>query len=124
MIPLLLDMGLPRRAAEDLRARGWDVTHVGDLGLATATDAEILHVANAQRRVVVTLDGDFSALLARSGATGPSVIHIRLQRVDRKAAVELLLRIVDGYATELRGGCIASVGPGPVRLRALPISPA
>lgn len=122
MIPLLLDMGLPRRAAEDLRASGWDVAHVAEVGMTTATDAEILKVALDGKRTVVTLDGDFSALLARSGASGPSVIHLRLQRLDRAAAVALLRRIFERFATELRGGCIASVGHETVRIRRLPIS--
>ena len=33
MIGLLLDAGLPRSAAADLRSDGWDVQHVTDLGL-------------------------------------------------------------------------------------------
>jgi hypothetical protein len=48
VIGLLLDAGLPRGAAADLTADGWDVQHVTDLGLG-----------GARGRAVVTLDHDF-----------------------------------------------------------------
>jgi predicted nuclease of predicted toxin-antitoxin system len=43
---LLLDQGLPRSAAALLTNRGIDTIHVGDIGIATAEDAEILWNAN------------------------------------------------------------------------------
>jgi predicted nuclease of predicted toxin-antitoxin system len=39
---LLLDQGLPRSAAAILRGKGWDVIHVGEIGMAAAADEEIL----------------------------------------------------------------------------------
>ena len=39
---LLLDQGLPRSAVAELSARGIVAEHVGDLGLAAATDEAIL----------------------------------------------------------------------------------
>jgi predicted nuclease of predicted toxin-antitoxin system len=80
---LLLDMGLPRRAVGDLRAHDIEVDHVGELGMATATDSDILARAQSTGAIVCTLDADFSRLLALSGAAGPSVIHIRIPRVTR-----------------------------------------
>ena len=74
---LLFDQDLPRSAAELLRQVGIDTIHVGEIGLGTASDAEIMAAALQQQRVVVTLDADFHALLALSQATQPSVIRIR-----------------------------------------------
>ena len=59
---LLLDQGLPRTAAAPLVALGWDVVHVGDLGMATASDKEILSRALVEGRAVVTLDADFHTI--------------------------------------------------------------
>jgi predicted nuclease of predicted toxin-antitoxin system len=76
---LLLDQGLPRSTVLHLRNQQIEAVHVGDRGLATATDSEILDVGRQEGMVVVTLDADFHALLALSGVTGPSVIRIRIE---------------------------------------------
>lgn len=79
MIKILLDQGLPRSAAELLRQQGWDALHVSDVGLAAASDQTILNQAEQQGRTVVTLDADFHALLAVSGASAPSVVRLRIE---------------------------------------------
>jgi predicted nuclease of predicted toxin-antitoxin system len=52
---LLLDQGLPRSTVLHLHTAGIEATHVGDRGLATATDSRILDVGREEARVVVTL---------------------------------------------------------------------
>lgn len=76
---LVLDQGVPRDAAGMLRDFGYECDHAGDVGMSAAADEEILRFALARNAVVVTLDGDFHAILAVSGAVGPSVIRIRIQ---------------------------------------------
>ena len=56
---LLLDQGLPRSSVRHLADMGIAAEHVGDLGMATATDADILEAARQRQAVVVTLDSDF-----------------------------------------------------------------
>jgi predicted nuclease of predicted toxin-antitoxin system len=121
LIRFLIDMGLPRRAAEDLRRDGWDVAHVGELGMAQAPDQEILAFAEKGRFTIVTLDGDFAKLLALGEKRVPSLIHLRLPDLDREATVQLLKRVVPLVLDDLGKGCIASVGPLGVRIRALPL---
>ena len=75
----ILDQGLPREAAIILRAAGVDCVHAGELGMAAAQDSEILGWARLNAAVVVTLDADFHAELAVTGAALPSVIRIRLE---------------------------------------------
>lgn len=91
---LLLDQGLPRSVAELLRAAGLDAVHVGDIGLATADDAVILDHARVQGQVVVTLDADFHALLAHSGANAPSVVRLRVEGVRAQATAALIGKII------------------------------
>ena len=90
MIRLLLDQGLPRSTATLLQAVGWDVQHVADVGMSCASDSELLHFARKERRVCVTLDADFHAQLAVSGATGPSVVRIRIEGLRGRALADLL----------------------------------
>lgn len=65
---LLLDRGLPRTTKLHLCDSGLLAEHVGDVGLATAEDAVILAHAHDRNQVIVTLDADFHAHLALSGA--------------------------------------------------------
>jgi len=39
---LLLDQGLPREAAEILRASGCEALHVGEIGMGASSDGRIL----------------------------------------------------------------------------------
>lgn len=81
---LLLDQGLPRTAADLLHSAGMDAVHTGECGLATASDIAILEYTRAEDAIVVTLDADFHALMALSGATQPSVIRIRIKHSVRR----------------------------------------
>jgi hypothetical protein len=60
-VRLLLDMGLPRRTAEDLSRAGWDAVHVAAGGRARASDQEIIAWARDEERTIVTLDADFAS---------------------------------------------------------------
>jgi predicted nuclease of predicted toxin-antitoxin system len=122
VIRLLLDMGLPRRAAADLREQQFAVDHAGELGLATTPDEEILETAAREGYVVVTLDFDFVRLAALRPRNRPSIIHLRLPNLDRAATVTLLREILPQLETELERGCIASVGRRGIRVRSLPIA--
>lgn len=68
MIRFLFDMGLPRRACEDLQAEGIDAVHLGPLGLPRLPDDEVIELAVREGRTVVTLDRDFTQIIAVSGA--------------------------------------------------------
>lgn len=56
---LLLDQGLPRSTVRHLANAGIAAEHVGSLGMATATDDEILTADRLRQAIVVTLNADF-----------------------------------------------------------------
>ncbi len=121
MIAVLLDQGLPRTAAGLLREIGWDVQHVSERGMSQAEDVAIIEVARQEGRVVVTLDADFHALLAVSGAQGPSVLRIRMEglKADRIASLMEQVFAVAGNALAL--GAMVTVLDGKIRIKHLPI---
>ncbi len=121
MIRLLFDMGLPRRSAEDLCALGWDSAHIGALGQPRATDAAILALAAEQDRTVVTLDADFSRLLALGDLRRPSVIFLRLSELDRQTATVLLRSILPILDQPLGEGSLVVVTTQGMRVRRLPL---
>lgn len=118
---LLLDVGLPRRSATDLSESGLDATHLTDLGLQQLADADILELARRENRIVVTLDSDFSRLLALSAATGPSVLYLRITGLDRGRATRVIRTVTQQCAEDLARGCIVTVIPDGFRIRPLPI---
>ena len=118
---LLLDQGLHRSAAALLTAAGIDTVHVGDLGLSTAEDAAILQAGLGANRTVVTLDADFHALLAMSGAIAPSVIRIRIEGLRGEALTELLLAVIAQCASDIERGAAVTVQSGRIRIRHLPL---
>lgn len=120
---LLLDQGLPRSTIYHLRALGITAEHVGDLGMSRATDADILSAAQDRNAVVVTLDADFHALLARAGATSPSAIRIRREGLKGDELAQILAQVVEAAGSELEAGAVVSVDPVRIRVRSLPIAP-
>jgi predicted nuclease of predicted toxin-antitoxin system len=121
VLRLILDQGIPRDAARLLRQLGYDCTHVGELQMSRSTDAEILAWAREQGATVVTLDADFHAMLAVSGASSPSVVRIRLEGLDARAMVELLSSVLVTYSSDLQQGAFVTVKSHKITYHRLPI---
>jgi len=118
---LLLDQGLPRSTVLHLRNQQVEAVHVGDRGLATATDSKILDVGRQEGMVVVTLDADFHALLALSRVTGPSVIRIRIEGLRGEDLARLLVSVLQICDDDLLKGAMVPVTENGVRIRRLPV---
>jgi predicted nuclease of predicted toxin-antitoxin system len=120
-ILLVLDQGVPWDAAGRLRDLGFQCVHVGEVGMSRAADEEILGFALAKGAVVVTLDADFHAILAVSGAVGPSVIRIRIQGLDATETAELVRFVCIRFESELRAGSLVTVKTRKTTCHRLPI---
>lgn len=118
---LLLDQGLPRSSTALLVDMDHDAVHVGDIGLATANDMEVLDAARRDARVVVTLDADFHSLVALSEARSPSVIRFRMERLRAEPLSVLLNDVLTRCADALESGALVTVQPDRVRVRRLPL---
>ncbi len=118
---LLIDQGLPRSTAALLRDIGIDTLHVGEIDMTTAADADILARGHAEKRTVVTLDADFHAILALSGANSPSVIRLRIEGLKAKELMDLLQRVLRGCSNELASGALVTVQESSMRIRRLPL---
>lgn len=90
--------------------------------MASASDTAILEEAAEQGRAVVTLDSDFAQLVAMRGLQRPSIVHLRLQGLDLKAASEVLLELLPDVGADLDHGAIVSVTTRGYRVRRLPVA--
>ena len=115
------DMGISPRTIALLRERGYDAIHLVEQKLERMPDPSILEKARQEGRILLTVDLDFTQLLAISGESLPSVILFRLGNVSREVVNTYLLSVLENYATELESGSIISVNEASSRLRRLPL---
>ncbi|MFB3892949.1 MAG: DUF5615 family PIN-like protein [Phycisphaerae bacterium] len=118
---LLLDQGLPRGVASELRALGFEAVHASEVGLSRADDDVILEQAGQAGQVVVTLDADFHALVATSGSTTPSVVWLRIEGLKAEPAARLVSDVVRRCRADIEAGALITVRRGGLKLRRLPI---
>jgi predicted nuclease of predicted toxin-antitoxin system len=118
---LLLDQNVSAGAADVLRGAGVDVVHAREVALSTAGDPDILEWCRTSGRFLVTLDGDFHALLALSGARAPSVVRIRVEGLQDVEMAALIARVIDATRADLQRGSAVTVTVTSIRVHALPL---
>lgn len=119
---LLLDANLSPEVGRRLREAGHDAIHVADIGLLTAADPEILRAAAKEKRILLTADSDFGALLALGSLASPSVLLLRsADHLRPKGQAELIAANLSQIAEDLEKGAIVSLARDRLRVRELPI---
>ncbi|MBI5198043.1 MAG: DUF5615 family PIN-like protein [Nitrospirae bacterium] len=120
-LKLLADMHISPLTVQALRKNGYDISRVSEYLPPTASDEEIIDLATRQHAVILTQDLDFSALIAKSGRSGPSLLSLRLGNAAPLRVNQLLLTILPTLIEELEEGSIVSVDDAGIRVRKLPI---
>jgi len=115
------DVDISPRVVEYRRQAGHDAARITDLMDARANDEDVLARAASAGAVRISRDHDFSALVAVSGATAPSLVNIRLSSVDPKAISDAILTVLGETADEIAGGAVVTIDDGGARLHRLPI---
>lgn len=119
---LLIDNALSPRVAEGLRTSGFDVVHVRDFHLESATDEEVFRFAEDQGRVIISADTDFGALLALRKQASPSFVLVRKDAGNRPDQIlALLVRYLPEVERDLEQGAIITISDYNIRVRRLPI---
>lgn len=76
------DVHVAKEAVYQLQAKGVDIVHCGDVGLANADDAAHLEYAIRENRVIVTCDADFERYHAEwqtSGQEHSGIVYFRMK---------------------------------------------
>jgi predicted nuclease of predicted toxin-antitoxin system len=86
----LVDAQLPRRLAHEINSLGGDCIHTLDLPAGNlTTDRDIIGIAKAQARVVVTKDADFvDSFLLRSEP--PQLLHITTGNIPNSELIQIV----------------------------------
>jgi len=122
-VKLLLDANLSPEVGRRLKEAGHDAIHVGNIGLLTAADPEILQAAAQEERILLTADSDFGALLALGSLASPSVVLLRsADHLRPFEQAELIVANLPLIAEDLERGAIASLTRDRLRVRELPVA--
>jgi len=120
----LLDLNVPRELGRRLDAEGHECRHLGDIGMAQASDVEVVEEARRTNEVIVTHDLDYGHLLAFSGEPAPSVIILRLRNTHPTNLFARIARARPETEAALADGAIVLLEDAAHRIRRLPLSPA
>ena len=118
---LLVDMNLSPRWVEAPTAAGFLAEHWSHIGSATATDSQIMDYAAEHDYVVLTHDLDFSAILAGTHGTKPSVVQIRADNLSTATMAVPLIAALKQMATDLKAGTLLTVDPARARIHMPPL---
>lgn len=120
-LEFLANMNISPFTVEELRKLGWNIMRVPEVMDRKSKDIEILTYAREHKKVVITQDLDFSALLAVRGYEKPSVISLRFENAKPEFITNRIIEIVNEMEEELEEGIIISVDETSGRYRNLPI---
>jgi predicted nuclease of predicted toxin-antitoxin system len=117
---LLIDNALSPLVARRLTEAGYETLHVRDAGLSSASDAEVVELAEKEDRIIVSADTDFGTLLTLRRRTKPSFILFRgdiERRPELQAAA--LIRELPALEEHLAAGAIVVITKDRIRMRHL-----
>jgi len=90
--------------------------------MQAADDVAVMQRARDEDRVLLSADTDFGGLLARSGATAPSVVLMRRlvgRRADDQASI--LLANLPTVVDDVEKGAVVVLADEWIRVRSLPL---
>ena len=118
----LADMGIPSRIVVQLRQRGHDAIHLREQGLQRLPDRDIFQKAMDEHRILLTLDLDFSEIVALSDNQGVGVVIFRLRNTRAGHIMARLEKVLRESSDALAKGAAVSVDEHRHRVRSLPVS--
>ena len=118
---LLADVNVSRRVVVLLREAGLDMRRVSEVLDARAADVDIVAEAARLGAILISHDQDFSAILAASGATKPSLINLHVSYVDASRLADAVAAVLVAVRADLDAGAIVTVDDCGIRVHRLPI---
>jgi predicted nuclease of predicted toxin-antitoxin system len=121
-VRFLVDECLPVRSTQFLKAFGHDSVHVADLDLLGASDDQVMQVAAAEGRILLSADTDFGELLAIGQHLAPSFVLLRGLTGAPDHRLRLLADNLDQVEDDLLAGAIVVFTEDRIRIRRLPVA--
>ena len=115
-----IDENLPVEAAKMLRHAGHDAVTVLEQHLGGSTDAQLAALCQHERRILVTLDMDFSDIRNYPPAEYPGLVVLRLRRQDKPYVLDMFMRLMQVLDQEPIEGYLWIVEENRIRIRGEP----
>jgi predicted nuclease of predicted toxin-antitoxin system len=121
-VRFLLNMNLSRDLGRRLAEHGHTYRHARDVGLARATDVEMVETARQSRETILTHDLDYGHLLAFSGRSEPSVVIYRMRDSHVSKMYSRTIGVWSQIEQPLGEWAIVIIKDATLGVRGLPIS--
>ena len=117
----LVDNALSLLLVPQLSDSGHDAIHVRDVGLAAATDIEVVKFAAKEDRIIISADTDFGTILALRKQIKPSFVLLR-GNIERRPETQatVLLQQLPRLEEHLVAGAVVVITRDRIRFRRLP----
>jgi predicted nuclease of predicted toxin-antitoxin system len=113
-----LDQDVYAATAQFFRSLGHDVVTAAEAGCSRATDAELLHKAQEQGRILVTRDRDYGSLVFVQG-TGSGVMYLRILPSTIKSVHQEIESVLRAHSEEELNKAFVVIEQGRHRYRKL-----
>jgi predicted nuclease of predicted toxin-antitoxin system len=113
----LADENIPSVVVARLRASGYDVVAIAETA-AGSSDDQVLSIAVADQRILLTEDRDFGQLVVRRRIDVGGVVLVELAPLSNEVAAVRVEDVVVAQIDKLPGNLVV-VEPGRVRIRPL-----
>jgi predicted nuclease of predicted toxin-antitoxin system len=117
-LKFLVDVGVGTAVEELLREHGYDVRTVRSIDPGM-DDLDIVRLAHAEERMVLTMDKDFGELVYHAAASHAGVLLLRLDDATGQEKRRVVEGILIAHADRIKG-CFCVYQRGRLRIRPRP----
>ena len=118
---LLIDVSLTPKWVDAIQKNGFEAVDWSEIGPLDAPDHQILEYALENNLIVFTHDLDFGNILAVTSAKAQSVIQIRTENNAPVFLIDIMIRSLRQFKSNLTKGALITIHPGRMRDKILPI---
>ena len=95
-----IDENMPVEVAELLKQAGYDAITVSEQNLIGTSDTNLAVVCQKEKRVIITLDTDFTDIRTYPPSNFSGIIVMRLNRQDEPHILEVFERVIRLFSQE------------------------
>ena len=111
------DENLPVEVAQLISSHGHDAKTVEEQGLSGTADPAIATVCDSEKRILVTLDTDFSDIRQYPPGSHPGIIVFRISRQDKTSVLNITQRLLRSFSEQDPKGALWIVDGRRIRAR-------